>query len=75
MTTLDSRDAYSTSDSDSDSKWKTEDVMQCLDEDSYDGSESDETDFQSKEKMELKRINYRWIDWVSSNQLKTNQRL
>lgn len=61
----DSRDAYSTSDSDSDSKWKTDEVMQCLDDDSYDGSEADETDFRSKERVELSRINFRWIDWVS----------
>lgn len=73
---VDRRDAYSTSDSDSsNSKWKTEDVMQCLDDDSYDGSESEETDFQAKEKIELSRINYRWIEWVSLNSLKMNQRL
>lgn len=39
--------------------------MRCLDEDSYDGSESEENDFRSKERLELNRINYRWIEWVS----------
>lgn len=66
--TLGRRDEYSTSDSDSDSKWKTEDVMQSLEDDSYDGSESEETDFRSKEKADmLNRINYRWVEWVSVN--------
>lgn len=56
----------STSDSDSNSKWQTDDVMQAFDEDSYDGSDSEENDFQSKDRPELSRINYRWIEWVSS---------
>lgn len=64
-------DTYSTSDSDSDSKWKTEEVTQSMDDDSFDESESDETDFRSKEKVELNRINYRWVEWVS---VKTSQK-
>ncbi|KAJ6633858.1 NAD-dependent histone deacetylase sirtuin-1 [Pseudolycoriella hygida] len=58
------RGAYSTSDSESDSR-KTEDAMQCLEDDSYDGTESEETDFQTKEKIEFNRMNYRWIDWCN----------
>lgn len=42
--------------------------MQAFDDDSYDGSESEENDFQSKDRPELSRINYRWIEWVSSEQ-------
>lgn len=61
---IDCRD--STSDSDSDSKWKTADVLKCLDEDdSYDGSDSEENDFRSKERLEMSRMTYRWAEWVS----------
>ncbi|XP_037051163.1 NAD-dependent protein deacetylase sirtuin-1-like [Bradysia coprophila] len=53
----------SASDSDSNSKWKTDDVMRAFDDDSFDESDCEENDFQSKEKMDLSRINYRWIEW------------